>query len=140
MRVDLATIEKQVEHYLDRIAGSANVPSVLAAYENRIRQLEERKLVIAEQIASSGHPLRSFEDALRTALNFLASPWKLWNSRRLEDQRAVLKLTFGDRLVYARNEGFRTANLTLPFKVLRDLSRGAIAMASPTRFELVLPP
>lgn len=105
MRVDLATIEKQVEHYLDRVADSANVPSVIAAYENRIRQLEERKLVIAEQIASSGHPRRNFEDALRTALNFLASPWKLWNSRRLEDQRAVLKLTFVDRLVTLEMKG-----------------------------------
>ncbi len=32
----------------------------------------------------------------------------------------VLKLTFSDRLAYARNGGFRTAALSLPFKALRD--------------------
>jgi hypothetical protein len=31
-----------------------------------------------------------------------------------------------------RNEGLRTANLALPFKVLRDFSEGEIAMASLT--------
>jgi hypothetical protein len=33
----------------------------------------------------------------------------------------VLKLAFGDRLSYVRNEGFRTPDLALPFKVLADL-------------------
>ena len=62
--------------------------------------------------------MRSFDETVRTTLDFLSNPWKLWASGRLEDRRAVLKLAFADRLVYSRNEGVRTANTTLPFKVL----------------------
>lgn len=58
---------------------------------------------------------------LRTSLDFLADPWNLWASERLEHKKAVLKLAFVDRLAYVRNEGFRTPALALPFKVLADL-------------------
>jgi len=54
-------------------------------------------------------------------LNFLANPWNLWASERLEHKKAVLKLAFVDRLAYVRNEGFRTPDLALPLKVLADL-------------------
>ncbi len=42
----------------------------------------------------------------------------------LEDRRAVLKLVFAKNLPYMRNEGYRNAEITLPFKVLRYF-RGA---------------
>src|SRR5690606_37916628 len=58
--------------------------------------------------------------ALRTSLDFLANPWNLWASERLEHNKAVLKLAFADRLAHVRDEGFRTPDLTLPFKVLAD--------------------
>ena len=89
----------------------------------------------AERIANCGRPLRDFDETLRTALDFLANPWNLWASERLEDKRAVLKLTFADRLAYVRNEGFRTANLALPFKALADLSGNESNMARPAGFE-----
>ncbi|MFG1388942.1 hypothetical protein [Xanthobacter versatilis] len=47
----------------------------------------------------------------------------------------MLKLTFAGRLQYARNEGFRTADLSLPFKVLANILCGEKEMAHPARFE-----
>ena len=102
-------------------------------------QLEEQKIVLSEKVANCGRPLRGFDETLRTSLDFLASPWNLWASERLEDKRAVLKLTFADRLAYVRNEDFRTPNLSLPFKVLADLSADKSKMARPERFELPTP-
>ena len=134
LKSEIAKVEKQVEQFLDRIA-DANVPSVVSAYENRIRKLEEQKLILGEKIASSGRPLRGFDETLRTALDFLASPWKLWVSDRLEDKRAVLKLAFAGRLEYVRNEGFRTLNLALPFKALGGFMGEEMQMARPEGFE-----
>ena len=138
LRGELAKIDRQVEQFLDRIA-DASVPSVISAYETRIRKLEEQKIVVAERIKNCGRPLKSFDETLRTALDFLASPWNLWASDRLEDKRAVLKLTFADRLAYVRNEGFRTANLSLPFKALADFSGKENKMARPAGFEPTTP-
>lgn len=117
LKIELAKIEAQVEQFLDRIA-DANVPSVVTAYENRIQKLEDQKIVLAEKIASSGRPLKTFDESLRTALEFLANPLKLWETGHLENKRMVLKLAFAERLTYVRNEGFRTANLAWPFKAL----------------------
>ena len=38
--------------------------------------------------------MRSFDAALRTALDFISNPHKLWSSGRLCDRHAVLKLAF----------------------------------------------
>lgn len=105
-------IDNQVTAYLDRIV-EASVPSVISAYEERVRKLEDEKLLVKERMANLARPASSFEDTLRTALDFLANPLNLWSSGRLTDRRAVLKLTFIDRLRYDRDDGFRTANLTL---------------------------
>ncbi len=88
-----------------------------------------------EKIQNSGRPVRGFDEIFRTSMEFLASPCNLWNSERLEDKRAVLKLTFAEKLAYVRNEGFRTPETTLPFKVLGGISRGLNKMAEREGFE-----
>jgi site-specific DNA recombinase len=49
LRTELAKIDRQVEQFLDRIADT-DVPSVVSAYETRIRKLEEQKIVVSERI------------------------------------------------------------------------------------------
>ena len=134
LETQLAKIEGQVSQLLARIL-DASVPAVIGAYEEKVRTLESDKLLIKERLASAGRPASTFDDTLRTALGFLANPWKLWSSERLEDRRAVLKLAFAERLSYKRNEGFRTANLSLPFKVLAGFLPGQNEMARPEGFE-----
>lgn len=134
LKAELLKVNGQVEQFLDRIA-DATVPSVITAYETRIKALEDRKIVLAEKIAASGRPVRSFDETLRTAFDFLASPCQLWISDRLEDKRAVLKLAFSDRLIYVRNEGFRTPKLSLPFKNLGHFEGQELTMARAEGFE-----
>jgi len=135
LEADLSTIERQVDQFLNRIADT-DTPSVIAAYENRIRALEERKLVVSERIANCGRPLPDFDEALKTSLGFLASPYQFWHSERLEDKRAVLKLAFTGRLAYTRDEGLKTPEVSLPFKVLNDFRNGKSKMARLSGIEL----
>lgn len=51
LEAERSAIERQVEQFLDRIADT-DVPSIIATYEKRIRDLEERKIVLAERIAN----------------------------------------------------------------------------------------
>ena len=94
--------------------------------------LRRHRLASAE---GHGRPLRRFDETPRTALDFLASPWNPGASDRLEDKRAVLKLTFTDRLAHVRNEGFRTANLSLPSKAFADFSGSESKIARPAGIE-----
>ncbi|GMV84114.1 MAG: hypothetical protein AMXMBFR7_52980 [Planctomycetota bacterium] len=136
---ELRRIESDVARLIDRIVGS-NAPTVAAALERRVQELEGRKVLVAEQMANCGRPVRSFEESLRTALNFLARPWQLWSSGDLSHQRALLKLAFQEKPRYARDGGFRTPNLALPFKLLAQFSAPDLVMASPRGFEPLLPP
>jgi DNA invertase Pin-like site-specific DNA recombinase len=75
LKTELEKTQRSVEQFLDRIA-VAQLPSVITAYENRIRKLEAQKLDLNEKIANCGRPLRSFDETLRTSLDFLANPLK----------------------------------------------------------------
>ena len=64
--------------------------------------------------------VKGFDESFRTALEFIANPWNLWENGSLDDKRIVLKLTLATHLQYDWNEGVRTPELSLPFKVLED--------------------
>ena len=128
LEAQLRKIDGQIEQLLDRIV-DADSSTVIGAYEKRIQKLEKDKIEMSEKIAACGRPVQGFDESFRTAMEFLASPWKLWASEALEDKRAVLKLTFADRLAYVRNEGFRTPETTLPFNALGGFLEGKSKMA-----------
>ncbi len=138
LQAQLIKVEREADALVKRVV-ETSVPSVIAAYEDKLGRLEEEKLLLNERIASAGRPAKSFEETLRTALSFLSSPWNIWSSGHLEKRRTVLKLAFADRLRYARNEGFRTANLSLPFKVLDQFCGAENMMARPKGFEPLTP-
>ena len=119
---------------LDRIV-DAESRTVMSAFEKRVEELEQRKLILEENIARCGTPLRSYDDTFRTAMGFLASPWNLYASDDINDKRVALKLSFPNQLRYQREEGFRTPETSLPFKMLgADFDRIEI-MVPPSGFE-----
>ena len=138
LKREIVDIEKKVTALVDRIVESDS-KTVAAALERRVDELEHRKLVLVENIEKCGAPTRDYDQTFRTAMAFLASPWNLWKSDRLEDKRATLKLTFSGNLRYSRQEGFRTPQTSLPFKVLGNLSTLGREMAHPERFERPTP-
>ncbi len=107
----------------------------MSAFEKRVDELEGRKLLLEGNISKCGTPVRSYDETFRTAMGFLANPWNLYASERLEDKRAALKLTFPNQLRYHRERGFRTPETSLPFKVLGGEFTGIEEMARPAGFE-----
>ncbi|MEW8052895.1 MAG: recombinase family protein [Candidatus Thiodiazotropha sp.] len=134
LAAEIAQVSGQIEQLLDRIVETQSV-TVISAFEQRIEKLEKERFILQEKAAKRGEIVRGFDESFRTAMDFLASPWKLYHSDRLEDKRAVLKLTFADNLAYVRNEGFRTAEYTLPFKALAGISKGRNKLAEREGFE-----
>jgi site-specific DNA recombinase len=113
----IGAIEKQTEALLARIVEATN-ETVIAAYEGKLANLEHQRARLAEQAAKTAVPEGTFEEKLEHALQFLANPWKLWETGNVTLRRTVLRLTFADRLAYDRNEGPRTPTLSLPFMAL----------------------
>ncbi len=114
----LSEAETQIAALLDRVV-DASSPRVISAYEAKIDALEKEKLLLGEKLNQFGAPQRSFEDMFELACQFLASPWKIWESGNLTLRRTALKLTFEERLAYCRNEGLRTPKNHLTVQYVR---------------------
>jgi hypothetical protein len=136
MKREVFEIDRKIAVLIDRVV-EADSTTIMKALERRVEELEHRKLVIADAMAKCDAPSRDYDASFRTALGFLANPWNLWTSDRLEDKRAVLKLTFSDLLRYDRVEGFRTPKIAFPFKMLGGIFGQLEEMAHPTGFEPV---
>lgn len=134
MQVEASKLDKQIAGYLDRIL-DASSPSVIKAYETRINELEASKAALLEKAEKTTLPAKTFEQAFRTPLAFLSNPVKLWNSNDLRYRRMLMKMAFSSRPLYVRGEGFRTPDLALPFKALRQICECEKEMAHPRGFE-----
>ena len=133
----LQHLDRQAQQLLDRIL-EASVPSIVTAYEEKIKKIEEEKLLIHEKIAACGKPIRPYNEILRTSVDFISNPHKLWASEgehQFENRRIVLKLAFLEKLEYRKGEGFRTPQMSLPFKVLGDFYREKKEVAEREGFE-----
>ena len=111
---------KQIAQLVDRIVDSDS-PTLVSAYEKRIKELEIYRAETEEKVANCGRPLSGFDSTYRTAMEFLENPYKLWENNNLAAKRAVIKLTFASDIVYSRNGGYQTKNTAIPFKFFNDL-------------------
>ncbi len=130
----IAVIERKTEQFLDRIA-VADSMTLITSYERQITNLEEQRVVLQEKIQKCGEYNIAVDDTARTALRFFAKPHELWLSGDIKTQRLVLKATFSRPLAYYRKEGYRTADLSLPFSLLREFSDTKSGLVPPVGLE-----
>ncbi len=129
-------VDAQIEALLDRIV-EASSASVVGAYEKRIEKLEREKLVLAEKASQIVPPQGRLEEVIEHALAFLANPWNIYEKGSFALKRTVLKLAFVEPLRYNRFEGYRTAEITFPFKVLAGFFNSRGGLVEPRRIELL---
>ncbi|EFL90225.1 site-specific recombinase [Ahrensia sp. R2A130] len=130
----LARIKTKISRLTDRLIDTSS-PNAISAYENKLDRLEAEKALIAENLAQKPDLNQDFDVSFRTAMNFLANPWKLWTSDNPEHRKTLIKLVFAAPLPYMRNQGFRTAKTTSPFKALVGISGEEKEMADRVGFE-----
>jgi DNA invertase Pin-like site-specific DNA recombinase len=131
---EASLIEKKIGQILDKIVESES-RSVIARLESEVEKLELEKLVLDGKVSSCGTVATDYDATFRTAFEFIANPWNLWSNGTFEDKRIVLNLTLGSHLEYDWNEGVRTAELSLPFRLLQDVCDQEKVMAGNTGFE-----
>ena len=138
LKLQIAATEKKIGQLLERIVETSN-ESVISAYERKVEDLEREKLVLVEKTARCGTALGSFDATFRTAFDFLANPWNIWENGGLAEKRTVLNLTLASHLVWDWSQGVRTAELSLPFKALQDENEAKVIMAERQGFEPWIP-
>ena len=117
LKAEASVLEKKIRATLDLMLASES-PTVVGAFERKVEELERKRLLLEERTARCGTQARGFDETFRTAFEFISNPWNLWENGSLEDKRIVLKLTLTDHLEYDWNGSVRTAEISMPFKVL----------------------
>ncbi len=107
-------VDTRIATTLDRIMDS-NSPTVIAAYEKRIEEMEREKLVLSEKATKNLKPRHSFEDIFELCGLVLSSPWKIWENGSFILRRTLLRLLFTGPLHYDPQKGFRTLQVSVPF-------------------------
>ncbi len=130
----LTGINQTIGKLTDRLIETTS-SSAIKAYETKLEKLEAEKALIAENLTQKPDRAQGFDQSFRTALTFLANPWNLWTSPNPVHRQTFLKLVFAAPLPYARNQGFRTAKTTSPFKVLALICGDQKEMAERQGFE-----
>ena len=74
MGAKLVKIEGKLSKLLDHIL-DASVPSVIKAYEDKVRELELEKQSLKEKMAYSAKPASTFDESLRTAFGISKKPF-----------------------------------------------------------------
>jgi site-specific DNA recombinase len=125
---------KQIDSLLDRIM-EASSPSVIGAYEKRIAELERQKIRLTERAESAVPEAGRLTESIEPALTLLANHWNTHTNGSFALKRTVLKLAFAEPLRYSRNEDYRPAETTFPFKVLADFQSLKCGMVEGAGFE-----
>ena len=129
-----AAIDKKITKLVDRIMNATN-EHVIVAYEKEIDVLERQKRSLMDNVRKPLETAQPFETAFKAAMQFLAMPWKLWDSGDYSQQRLLLKLAVPQPLPYCRENGWLNHNLSLPFKVLGGFNMQKNEMVEPRGVE-----
>ena len=120
LKTEMVQLERQADKLIDLIVDAVS-PDLRSRYEVRLRQIDLDKVKLNEKMIAYGQPKQTFDAAYRTAMLFLSNPLKLWVSEVGEGKISVLKLAFSEKLIFARDEGYRTAKTSMPFSLLEAL-------------------
>lgn len=99
-RKALTALDAHITRLTDRLIATDS-PATIQAYEAKLEKMDSECVLIHENLSQKARGKADFDATFRTAMEFLANPWKLWESHKLEDRRSVLRLVFAAPLPYA---------------------------------------
>lgn len=117
LKGQITKIDTDMSKLVDKLIDSNNA-LVVQKIEDKIEQMEQKKLAIVQKYENLGKPKRGYSEMFELALTFLSSPWNIWEKGSFLDRRNVLKLAFKGRIPYTRENGFSNPKISIPFKVL----------------------
>jgi len=121
-----------IQSYLVRISKTKD-EDLIATYEEKIKDLRSKKKLGDENLNKRKYTNEEFGTASDKVLNTLKDPMSMWKSDEYNDKRTILFMYFEDQLRYDYKNGFGTAGLAYPIKLINEVSaskKGSVEMSS----------
>lgn len=133
-RLELERVRQKTSKLINRIVATED-QRIITAYEDEIRQLDQRKVLLEEKLNIKEGDTETFEKLYRTACAFLSNPQKIWASGDYNIRKTVLRLLIPTPIQYAKNEGYRTSGFAQPLRLLQTLSAKGYGVVGPVGLE-----
>lgn len=124
---ELKKVEKQIKAATTRLIETSS-QTVQKAIEEKIEELEQEKKQLSKSVDQITNNKIDFGTALDAVMNFMQNPYKAWVMGDLKQKKLVQRLVFVNPIVIHPSQPIGTANLSFPFKMLRDISSGKVHM------------
>jgi site-specific DNA recombinase len=141
--LDVETVRKERQRKLDALEeemqgllkaiDKCHSPLVIRRIEERLDELEAKKLRLGGRIDKPAKGEYDFETALDLALGFLKNPLQMWQTGGLTQRRLVLRLAFQEPLAYSRSGGFETPTFSPPINLACVLELDKMEMVDMVR-------
>ena len=115
-------LRKDKQKIVDRLV-RADSEAVIAAYENRISELEHEEAVLKEKLDQVETEPADFEEMFKHTIDVLSRPCDVWKKHDHDWKQAIIKAVFADHLTYCHDSGLQTPKTTFVFKVLQGDER-----------------
>ena len=115
-------IDQQIAGFMKRLLETHD-SKLISLYENHIMELERKSTMLAAHSNQMDEIDTSYEGAVGTVFDFIGNPHSLWENGDFDDKRLVLTLTFAQQMPFDSKNGFGTAEMSLPFSVMKDMQQ-----------------
>ena len=109
-------VSKEIDGLVDSIARSSN-PDVQGVYEEKLARLVAKRKQLEED--SQHTPYAAIEPVLEAGRDMLKNPARYWLEENLRKQRMLQEIVFDGLILYNRESGYRTAELSLFYELFR---------------------
>jgi len=115
-------LEKKIGE-LTNLVISAKTESMKRAYESQIEPLSETLELISSSAPIAEVDLNiPYRTALNKATGLLKSPYDIWVTLSTKEQQSLFYFIFEKKLLYSRNEGYRTAEIPSAIRLFEDFA------------------
>jgi len=121
-KVEIKDIDKQIERLIDQLEGIKS-HNVIGRFEQRIDALEAQKRQLQNEVENAKTALPDTNKAFERVFDFVGRPHSYWEAGNLKQKQMVQNMVFNRALMYSKQDGFGTVELSLPFNVLSKKNR-----------------
>ena len=106
---ELETVKQEKKIITERLI-KATDETLIQVYENELKELQNRMLVLEERIANPKDSVcKKLEPISIEAINAVNNPYSFWNKTHLHNRRVILQTLFYGHLEYSKENRFGTA-------------------------------
>ncbi|MCE3238011.1 MAG: site specific recombinase [Gammaproteobacteria bacterium] len=120
---EIKKLDQQIDSATNKLI-EAKSTAVQAALEKKIEELEQQRHHVQHSIDNLSNHQIDFGTVLNAVMTFIENPHDAWVRGDLKQKKLVQRLVFTRPIALHPSQPIGTADLSLPFKMLSDISSG----------------